>query len=264
MPPSMAVFRITSRTWTREAAKATVKYIAHAHRRQEEPSGKPRQLFGPDGEPLTKAQAYRTIDKMPGNTTFFRFALSPDRKGEDVNRDLDMSALTEITMMQLQELFPNQTIPYIAAIHTNTDNRHVHILAMLPAKRIPKKDLMLLIDTATAEASAQRRLLDQDASPSPARSLRTRSASPRNYHQRAASAPASWSRKTGTMKQEKTVMPARRGPSCPNCGPSQEMERYGRRFECLSCGLRLRQTGLGIEITKGPVLELSLEGVGET
>jgi hypothetical protein len=42
------------------------------------------------------------------------------------------------------------------------------------------------------------------------------------------------------------------------------MERYGRRFECPSCGLRLKKTGLGIEITKGPDLKLSLEGVEET
>jgi ribosomal protein S27AE len=261
----MAVFRITSRTWNRHAAKATIKYIAYAHRRQEEPTGKPRQLFGRDGEPLTKAQAYRMIDKARGNTTFFRIALSPDRKGEDNNRDLDLSALTDITMMQLQHLFPNQTIPYIAAIHTNTDNRHVHILAMVPVTRIPKKDLSLLIRTATQEALAQRRLLDRDIGPSPVRSLQPRSALPGHYPRQAASVPASKSRFSGrTLKRANTVMPARRGPSCPNCGPSQEMERYGRRFECLSCGLRLKRTGLGIEITKGPDLELSLEGVGET
>ena len=67
----MAVFRITSRTWTPDAAKATVRYIKHAHRRQEEQSDKPRQLFGRDGEPLTKAQAYRLIDRAGRSTTFF-------------------------------------------------------------------------------------------------------------------------------------------------------------------------------------------------
>jgi hypothetical protein len=81
-------------------------------------------------------------------------------------KELDLRTLTEITMMQLQDRFPNQDISYIAAIHTNTDNRHVHILAMLPVKRIPKKDLMLLIETATAAARAQRRLLDRELAPS--------------------------------------------------------------------------------------------------
>src|SRR4051812_1742422 len=161
----MAVFRVTSRTWTPAAAKATVRYIKHAHRRQEEQSDKPRQLFGRDGEPLTKAQAYRMIDKAGRNTTFFRIALSPDRKGEDTYKDLDLQALTEVTMMQLQDLFPNQNISYIAGIHTNTDNRHVHILAMIKAKRIPKQDLTRLIQTATETAKAQRRLLDQDRWP---------------------------------------------------------------------------------------------------
>src|SRR5215213_1989873 len=125
----MAVSRVTSRTWIPAAAKATVRYIKHAHRRQEEQSDKPRQLFGRDGEPLTKAQAYRMIDRAGRNTTSFRIALSPDRKGEDTYKDLDLQALTEVTMMQLQDLFPNQNISYIAGIHTNTDNRHVHILA---------------------------------------------------------------------------------------------------------------------------------------
>ena len=261
----MAVFRVTSRTWNRQAAKASVKYFAHAHRRAEEPTGKPRQLFGRDGEPLTKQQAYRMIDTARGNTTFFRIALSPDRKGEDKNKDLDLSALTEATMMQLQDLFPNQDISYIAAVHTNTDNRHVHILAMVPAKRIPEKDLRLLIDTATAEARAQRRLIDQDVRPSPVRSLQTSTAPRRTQPERSASAPASSTRFCGSLQAEERVLPARRGPSCPNCGPFHEMERYGRRYECSSCGLRMsRSFGLGIEIDPGPGLELSLEGVGET
>src|SRR5919205_2178935 len=186
----MAVFRVTSRTWTPEAAKATVRCIKHAHRRQEEQSDKPRQLFGRDGEPLTKAQAYRMIDKTGRNTTFFRIALSPDRKGEDNFKDLDLTALTEVTMMQLQELFPNQNISYIAAVHTNTDNRHVHILALIKAKRIPKQDLRLLIKTATEAARAQRRLLDQDRSPAPAPSPKSLGVPGGRRPQRAVSMPS--------------------------------------------------------------------------
>src|SRR5215212_3056200 len=186
----MAVFRVTSRTWIREAAKATVRYIKHAHRRQEEQSGKPRQLFGPDGEPLTKAQAYRMIDKAGRNTTFFRIALSPDRKGEDTYKDLDLQALTEVTMMQLQDLFPNQNISYIAAVHTNTDNRHVHILALIKVKRIPKQDLTRLIQTATEAARAQRRLIDQDRSPAPAPSPKRPSVPGDMKPQRAVSVPS--------------------------------------------------------------------------
>lgn len=54
--------------------------------------------------------------------------------------------------------------------------------------------------------------------------------------------------------------------SCPNCGPTHEMERYGRRYECPSCGLRMKFEGLGVEIINppGPELELELEGVGTT
>src|SRR3954449_1184902 len=261
----MAVFRVTSRTWIPAAAKATVRYIKHAHRRQEEQSDKPRQLFGRDGEPLTKAQAYRMIDKAGRNTTFFRIALSPDRKGEDTYKDLDLQALTEVTMMQLQDLFPNQNISYIAAVHMNTDNRHVHILAMIKAKRIPKQDLMRLINTATDAAKAQRRLLDQDRSPAPAPSPNQPVAPRGRQPQRAVSMPSPKDWNSSPLRQETQVMLARQGPSCPNCGPGQEMERRGRRFLCPACGLRMtRGYGLSVTIQQGPGLELSLEGVGET
>jgi ribosomal protein S27AE len=48
--------------------------------------------------------------------------------------------------------------------------------------------------------------------------------------------------------------------TCPNCGPYHEMERYGRRYECPSCGLRLSGSGLSLEIISRPGLELELEG----
>jgi ribosomal protein S27AE len=259
----MAIFRVTSRTWTRPAAKATVRYIAHAHRREKEGTGRPRQLFGRDGEALTKCEAYRMIDQARGDTTFFRLVISPNRKTEDQDKRLDLKTLTENTMMQLQDRFPNQNISYIAAVHTNTDNRHVHILALIRAKRIPQQDLRALISTATNEARVQRQELDGGISLS-STSPTTAVAARRTEPQRAAKAGHSRYWEFSTLKKESQARPIRMGPSCPNCGPSHEMERRGRRFECPSCGLRLRQTGLGIEIIRSPVLELSLEGVGET
>src|SRR3954447_20367098 len=119
----MAIFRVTSRTWVRAAAKASVRYIVH--RRERDEKTQTRKLFGKDGEELTKYQAYRMIDKAAGNTTFFRLIISPDRKNEDAKQDLNLKTLTEMTMMQLQDRFPNQNIGYVAAVHTNTDNRHV-------------------------------------------------------------------------------------------------------------------------------------------
>jgi hypothetical protein len=262
----MAVFRVTSRTWTRPAAKATVRYIAHAHRREIERPGEPRKLFGRDGEELTKYQAYRLIDRAKGNTTFFRLVISPDRKKEDQDKRLDLKTLTENTMMLLQDRFPHQTIPFVAAIHTNTDNRHVHVLALVPAKRLPQKVLTVLTETATNEARLQRQELDRDITPS---STGTRSArvghTDRIAPRQVASASVSRSRISGSIKREPRVQLGRLGPSCPNCGPWQEMERRGRQFECLSCGLRLKRSArLGAEIVHAPSLELSLEGVRET
>ena len=262
----MAIFKVTSRTWNREAAKRTVRYIAH--RRDRDHKRLTRELFGKDGETLTKNQVYRLIDKANRKITFFRIALSPDRKTEDTKRDLDLRALSEITMMELQELFPDQDIFYVGAIHQDhTDNRHVHILALLQAKRIPKADLTHLIRTATREALQQRQLLDRNIARTPSQSPQPvvdgpQSSKPRR--QAAQRKPVS-SRKTGSMTFETVEMYADpKARTCPNCGPNHEMERHGRRYECPSCGLRLKNTGLGIEIIKRPGLELDLEGVGTT
>jgi hypothetical protein len=206
------------------------------------------------------------IDRAKGNTTFFRLVISPDRKKEDQDKRLDLKTLTENTMMLLQDKFPHQTIPFVAAIHTNTDNRHIHILALVPAKRLPQKVLTVLTETATNEARLQRQELDREivqSSPAapPARAPHIRRKAP----QQNATAIASMSRKTGSIKREPRVQLGRMGPSCPNCGPWQEMERRGRQFECLSCGLRLKRSArLGAEIIHAPSLQLSLEGVGET
>ena len=144
----MAIVRVTSRTRLRQAAKATIRYIAH--RRDRDGKNLTRTLFGHDGEALSKPQAYRLIDRASRKTTFFRIVISPDRKAEDTRRDLDLRNLTELTMQQLQDRFPGQNIAYIGAIHANhSANRHVHILALIEARRIPVADLKLLRDAAT-------------------------------------------------------------------------------------------------------------------
>jgi ribosomal protein S27AE len=293
----MAVSRVTSRTWNRKAAKKTVRYITHAHRREEEEQGSQRELFDRDGKKLTKDQVYRWIDNAPGDTAFFRFALSPDRKKEDCGKDLDFKELTEMVMMQLQSIFPKHTIRYAAAIHTNTDNRHAHILALLPVKRIPVKELTRLIEFATQEALRQRAELDKNLGrTSPfldiAQNRAMGTATPgktKKMHQdpsiiferidpsqlkgdeahlsksrrQTSQNRLALSRKTGEMTYEtpdKYADPKAR--TCPNCGPTHQMERYGRRYECPSCGLRMKFEGLGVEIVNPPGLELDLEGWG--
>ena len=290
----MAVFRVTSRTENRQAAKASVRYIENAHRREEDKNAPPRYLFGRDGERQTRYQAYRMIDKAPWGTTIFRIALSPDKMLEDINKDLNLQELTETTMMHLQSIFPKHAIPFVAAIHTNTDDRHVHILALLPATRIPKTEPVRLIEIATNEAQRQRAELDKSiarTSPQPdisqnrltskaalektvmrqAPSLvfrRSQQSQPKvdrvmslkPWRQTPQGLPA-MSRKTRTLTYETAAMYADpKARTCPNCGPNHEMERFGRRYECPSCGLRLRGSGLSLEIISRPGLELELEG----
>jgi hypothetical protein len=168
-------------------------------------------------------------------------------------------------MMQLQDRFPHQDISYIAAVHTNTDNRHVHILALIKVKRIPKKDLSLLIRTATMEARRQRRQLDRDAGLSPIQLPQHDEPLPRQKPQVAAYGHVfSRNGDLRSFKRDFPAVPPRWIPRCPNCGPGFEMERRGRGYQCPACGLRLnRGYGLGVQLKRGRTLELSLEGVGD-
>ena len=152
----MAIVK-ASYTKSSAGAKASIRYIEHRPGKDGEKVT--RTLFGSDGA-LGRWQAYQLIDEAEQGSFFYRFALSPDPKGEDTQADLFLREMTQQTMQMLEDQL-NTQIQWVAAVHADhTPHRHVHILAMLPDKRIPKKDLMLLIETATAEAKAQRRLLD--------------------------------------------------------------------------------------------------------
>src|SRR3954451_9081126 len=68
-------------------AKASIRYIQH--RRGEENERITRTLFGPDG-PTSRNEAYLMIDESDKKSLFYRFVFSPNPKGADQRRDLDM------------------------------------------------------------------------------------------------------------------------------------------------------------------------------
>src|SRR3982750_1416541 len=84
----------------KERAKASIRYIQH--RRGEDNERITRTLFGPDG-PTSREESYRMIDESDERSLFYRFVFSPNPKGADQRRDLDMRDLTIQTMHALEE-----------------------------------------------------------------------------------------------------------------------------------------------------------------
>jgi hypothetical protein len=152
----MAIVKITSYTKNKEAAKKTVRYLAH---RPDKNGGRTtRELFGPDGE-LSKEQAYRLINSARKGATFFRIAISPDPTREDTYRDLYLSDITIETMAKLEER-KKQEIAYLVSEHNDhAPHRHSHVLALLNG-RLDPNDLRFLRETATHASQVQRQERD--------------------------------------------------------------------------------------------------------
>jgi hypothetical protein len=138
-------------------AKDTIRYIQH--RPGKDHQRLTRELFGSDG-PMERLEAYRFIDEAPTRTVFFTIVISPDPATEDHPRDLDLEALTERTMLTLEERVRTPVI-WAAAIHDDhTDKRHVHALAAVQG-RVEKPDLRRLIEATTEACREQRLELDR-------------------------------------------------------------------------------------------------------
>jgi hypothetical protein len=138
-------------------AKDTIRYIQH--RPGKDNTRLTRELFGSDG-PMERVEAYQFIDEAPKRTVFFTIVISPDPATEDQPRDLDLEALTERTMLTLEERVHSPVI-WAAAIHDDhTDKRHVHALATVQG-RLEKPDLRRLIEATTQACREQRLELDR-------------------------------------------------------------------------------------------------------
>jgi|SRR5437588_1387147 len=144
-------------SYTRKAkpAKANVGYIEH--RPGKDGAKIIRTLFNADGK-MERIQAYQMIDQAEEGSIFFRIIISPDPQKEDTNRDLSLREITEKTMHVIEDKFQKH-IQWVAAEHIETDNRHTHVLAIVPGG-LYSQDLQLIRTRATEEALQQRRERD--------------------------------------------------------------------------------------------------------
>jgi|GEM_PF-1533014 len=122
----------------------------------------PRTLFGRDGA-LERYEAYRMIDEAEKGSVFFRFIISPDRNTEDTNRDLRLRDVTAHTMLRFEEHIKQQ-VQWVGAVHADhSPLRHVHIVAVVPA-RLERQEFQALPQVvrlaATTACLEQRQELD--------------------------------------------------------------------------------------------------------
>jgi hypothetical protein len=139
-------------------AKENVRYIQHRAGKDKERVMRP--LFTSDS-PMTRLEAYQFIDEAPKGTHFYTVILSPDPKTEDISYDLDMRAITTITMQTLEEIVGAPVI-WVAAVHDDhTDKNHVHALAAVN-RRLNTPELNRIREATTDACLEQRRELHRN------------------------------------------------------------------------------------------------------
>ena len=142
----------------RALAKANVKYIEM--RRGKDGAKIKRSLFTATGQ-ISRQQAYELIDQAEAGSTFFRIKISPDPVKEDANDDLLLKEITAKTL-DIEEII-GTPISYVASIHDDhTDKRHIHVLAVTRARKLPARDM---IHAATDACIEQRKELDKTRQP---------------------------------------------------------------------------------------------------
>jgi hypothetical protein len=143
-----------------EKIKKTLNYIVHRPGRE---GGKlTRELFGHTEESIRKEDAYRHIDAGRGMTYFhLKINFHPDR--EDKRKDLDLRDITRQSISALEERL-QRPIRFLAVEHNDhTPLRHIHAILLVHLRRgerIGIEDWKLCRETATKQASLQRKALD--------------------------------------------------------------------------------------------------------
>ncbi len=118
--------------WADAKIARQVKHLIADYRAGE--AHEERTLFGPRGEIADRAAARALLTAAIGpKVVFHRLVLSPGRRA-GVVRPIDLQTWTRLLLMDLgHEL--GQRLVWVAAVHRNTDDPHVHVLLAGAAAR---------------------------------------------------------------------------------------------------------------------------------
>jgi hypothetical protein len=218
-------------------AKATIRYIQERPGKQKEKQT--RELFGADGT-LTRDQVYRMIDEAGKGTLFYRLVVAPDPRKEDSLRDLNLAELTKQTMTELENRLKTHILFAAVEHNDHAPHRHAHVLAILNRK-LARADINFLKSKATAASLLQRRILDLKQERS------------QSVKYKRALKPLATGRGVRTNRDGRlsSAPPWRIRPACPSCseGNADPMRKISANLhKCSSCGIVVRQTGIGMQI----------------
>jgi hypothetical protein len=195
------------------------------------------------------------IDEAQKGTLFYRLVISPDPKTEDSLKDLNLSELTIQSIAELEDRLKT-SIQFAAVVHDDhAPHRHIHVLVLL-SRKLSKADINFLRHKATAVAKLQRRILDLKQE----RSLFAGHQSVRGKTSLGRGVSLGSSRSSGVY----APAPSRPKPSCPSCseGYALPMRKIASNLhKCASCGIIVRQTGIGMQIEQNTGSSLGLSHI---
>lgn len=119
------------------------------------------RLFNMDGG-IDHALAETEIDLTAKNIYFFRMMISPDKQTENVDNTLDMEMFTKEAVLWLEERIGRE-IPFLSAVHTDTDNRHTHSILFIARKGRADKPITKEVINELRQAMHKTATLEQEA-----------------------------------------------------------------------------------------------------
>ena len=180
------------------------------------------------------------IDEAAKGALFYRLVISPDPAKEDSPRDLNLAELTKQTMTELENRLKTHILFAAVEHNDHAPHRHVHVLAIL-SRKLVRADINFLRNKATSASLLQRRILDL-------KQERSRS----SQHKRALKPLAAGRGVRANRDSSPSSAPPRRiRPVCPICseGNGLPMRKISANLhKCSSCGIVVRQTGMGTQI----------------
>ncbi len=118
--------------WASDKIERQVKHLVADYRAGE--THEERIMFDADGEIATRVVARAALTAAIGpKVAFHRLILSPGRHA-GVVRPLDLRTWTRLLLMDLGHELGQQLV-WVAAVHRNTDDPHIHVLLAGAATR---------------------------------------------------------------------------------------------------------------------------------
>ncbi len=148
--------------WAARKIERQVKHLVADYRAGE--THEERTLFDAHGDVAGQAAARASLTAAIGpKVVFHRLVLSPGRRA-GVVRLIDLRTWTRLLLMDLAHDL-GQRLMWVAAVHRNSDDPHVHVLlaGVAPRTQWPREGQMVSVELRTAHYALLRERGDRRA-----------------------------------------------------------------------------------------------------